>query len=326
MRLAQPSRIVCLALLALAVGGHAQPVTPAPGPPPLPPGRSPVEFFRQLIAAPADEREQLLAGRSPEQRRVILTKIQEYQILPPPLREWRLKATELRWYLTPLMRLAPESRGALLLAVPAPDRPLVEARLWQWDQLPAADRQELLNNELALKYVARPTGAPAPGPDQLGNLPPAVRAQLEQAIQQWQAVPEERRQALATRFASFFTLTPAEQNRTLDLLTAGEREALERTIGNFASLGPAERERSLQGLRQFSRMSREERLAFLHGAERWKSLPDEQKTNWRKLVTKLPPLPPGAGLPPIPPGFKPASPGAGQIQPLDGSSLAARAR
>lgn len=318
--------IGCLMTLWFAGAGMAQPAVPGPSLPPLPTARSPVELFRRLIAATPEEAAQLLEGRTPEQRKVILAKIEEYRITPPPLREWRLKATELRWYLTPLMRVPPESRGALLLAVPESDRPLVEARLQQWDQLSATEKQELLNNELALKYVARPANAPAPNPDQLKNLPPAVRAQLEQAIDQWRAMPEAQRQTLSARFASFFSLTPTEQGRTLDLLTASERDSLTRTIGGFASLNPAERERSLQGLRQFSRMSREERLAFLQGAERWKSLPDEQKANWRKLVTKLPPLPPGAGLPPLPPGFKPAPPGAGPMPAVDDNALVSNAR
>ncbi len=316
-----------LVLICLTGGlASAQPTSPGTGLPPLPPGGSPVEFFRRLIAATPGEVEQLLQDRTPAQRRVIKAKIQEYQITPPPLREWRLKATELRWYLTPLMRQPPASRGALLLTVPEADRPLVEARLRSWDQLSPVEQQELLNNELALRYVSRPTTAPAPNPDQLRHLSPTTRTQLEAAIEQWRSMPEEKRQALTARFAGFFNLTKTEQSRTLDLLTATERVSLQQTIGNFAGLDPAERERCLLGLRQFSRMTQDERLAFLHGAERWKSLPDDQRQNWRKLVTQLPPLPPGAGLPPLPPGFKPAPPGASQIPVPAGGSIAASTR
>lgn len=327
MRNLPTSLVVGLALVCLVRECVlAQPASPRAGLPPLPPNHSPVELFRQLIAATPEEAERMLQDRTPEQRQVIKTKIQEYQITPPPLREWRLKATELRWYLTPLMRLPPESRGSLLLTVPEVDRPLVEARLRQWDQLAASEQQQMLNNELALKYVSRPTSAPAPGPAQLTHLSQSTRVQLEQAITQWRAMPEEKRQVLTARFEGFFNLTPAEQSRTLNLLTASERAALQKTIGNFAGLDPAERERCLRGLRQFSRMTQNERLAFLQGAERWKLLPDEQQQTWRRLVTKLPPLPPGAGLPPLPPGLKPAQPGAGQLQPPAGRSLAANAR
>ena len=299
---------------ALARAAVAQPVPPGASLPPMPKGKSPVELFRKLIAATPVEAETILSGRTPEQRRVIELKIVEYRLLPPPLREWRLKATELRWYLVPLMRLPPENRSQLLLTVPDEDRPLVDARLQQWDRLPAAEQQALLNNELAVRYVSRPGTAPAPSPLLLASLPTAERARLEQAVAQWREMPEARRDDLAARFSRFFSLDANEQNRTLDLLTASEREQLQRTIDSFALLPPAERERSLRGVRQFSQLNREERLTFLQGAERWRNLSEVQRDNWRTLVNKLPPTPPGALMPPMPPGIKPAAPGAGHRQ------------
>jgi Protein of unknown function (DUF3106) len=310
--------------LVVCSAGHALAATkPADGPP-MPVSRSPVEFFRKLIVATPEEVDQLLRNRSPEQQNVIKAKITEYRLYPPEIREWRLKATELRWYLTPLMRLPAESRGQLLETVPEADRPLVEARLRQWDQLPAAEKQTLLNNELALQYVSRPKSAPSPTPEQLKNLPPKARAQLDKAIDQWRSMSEQKRQELASRFSSFFKLTKAEQSRTLGLLTAGEREQLRKQISNFASLKPSERERCLLAVRRFSRMSEKERLVFLEGAERWRSLTDAQRNAWRALVYKLPPLPPGAGTsPPMPPGFKPAQPGAAVERPLVEKGIAA---
>ena len=42
-----------------------------------------------------------------------------------------------------------------------------------------------------------------------------------------------RRDELSARFSRYFTLTAAEQDRTLDLLTASERESLRATIESF---------------------------------------------------------------------------------------------
>lgn len=302
-------------LLCTATCGSlvAQPAAPGSDLPPMPKSKSPVDFFRRLIVATPEETAQMLSNRNPEQRLAIENKVIEYRLFPPPLREWRLKATELRWYLVPLMRLPPDGRATLLQTVPDEDRPLVDARLQQWDLLPPAEQQALLNNELALRYVSRPDSAPAPTPEQLKSLPAGERARLEQGIEQWRELPESRRRQLTDRFARFFTLNEQEQSKTLDLLTAGEREQLRRTIDSFASLPPADREHCLQGMRQFSSMSREERASFLHGAARWKSLTEDQRKSWRALVNQLPPTPPGALLPPLPPGFKEKvpSPGAG---------------
>lgn len=294
------------AWLVPAVAGSlfGQPSAPGAVQPPMPKGKSPVDFFRRLIVATPEETEKLLGARDPVQRKAIEDKVVEYRLLPPPLREWRLKATELRWYLVPLMRLPPGGRATLLQTVPDEDRPLVDARLQQWDLLPPGEQEILLNNELALRYVARPNSAPAPSPEELSALPTAARGKLEQAVAQWREMPEGRRRELTDRFARFFALNERDQNRTLDLLTAGEREQLRQTIDSFANLPPADREHCLQGMRQFSSMSREERASFLRGAERWKNLTEEQRKAWRALVTQLPPTPPGALMPPLPPGFK----------------------
>lgn len=301
------SGVVAAGCLVAATAG-AQPAASRTSPP-LPQATSPVALFRKLIAATPAEAETLLQDRTPEQRRIIQAKIEEYRILPPPVREWRLKATELRWYLQPLMERAPGERGSLLLTVPEADRPLVAARLQQWDLLPRSEQEALLNNELALRYVARPGHAPTPTTEQMARLPAQERARLETAVAQWQAMPSDRRDELSQRFTQFFSLTQAEQGRTLELLTASERDQLRVTIDTFAVLPPDERARCLRALREFSQFSQEERVAFLSGAERWKRLSEAQRASWRALVNKLPPLPPGLDRPPLPPGAK-LSPGA----------------
>jgi hypothetical protein len=267
-----------------------------------------------------------LQDRTPAQRKLIEEKLTEYRLMPPPLREWRLKATELLWYLTPLMKLPAGSRGLLLETVPAEDRPLVEARLQQWDRLTQAEQQELLNNEVALRYVSRPGNVPTPDPAQVTTFNAGESTRLEAAIVQWRSMSESQRQTLTRRFASFFNLTEYEQNRTLDLLTASERGLLRRQIESFADLDEADRARCLQALRRLSGMSRDDRLVFLQGAERWQNLSEGQRDTWRRLVVKLPPLPPGAGQPPMPPGMTPSPPGASRSHPPAGRALAADTR
>ena len=62
------------------------------------------EFFRELLAMTPKEQEKYLTNRPPEIRGRILAKIHEYQALDSNEREMRLRATELRWYLLPLLR------------------------------------------------------------------------------------------------------------------------------------------------------------------------------------------------------------------------------
>ena len=97
---------------------------PTNGLPALPRPRSPVDLFRQLLAMTPDEREVFLTNRSPQIRAGILAKVNEYEALDPNERELRLRATELRWYLLPLLQESPGNRAARLAQIPAgPARP-----------------------------------------------------------------------------------------------------------------------------------------------------------------------------------------------------------
>ena len=72
----------------------------------------------------AAERKQALTNRSPEGQKLILAKVREYESLPPDERELRLRVTELRWYLLPLMTAPATNRPAQLAMIPEP-RPQV---------------------------------------------------------------------------------------------------------------------------------------------------------------------------------------------------------
>ena len=109
----------------------------------VPPVPSPVEYSRKLLGMTAVERRDLLAGRSPESRKQIMTKVREYESLRPNVRELRLQATELRWYLAPLMKTPSTNRAPALALIPPDDRVRVEARLKEWDRQRTCPR---LNN------------------------------------------------------------------------------------------------------------------------------------------------------------------------------------
>src|SRR5688500_2371087 len=71
-------------------------------PPALPTIKSPIEYFRELLALPVAEQERSIADRSDEQKKILRAKLKEYESMTPEERELRLAVTELRWYLVPL--------------------------------------------------------------------------------------------------------------------------------------------------------------------------------------------------------------------------------
>ena len=99
-------------------------------------------------------RKNYLTNRPPGIRARILAKVGEYEALDPNERELRLRATELRWYLLPLLHESPTNRAVRLAAIPDDLQPLVKNRLRQWDILPPALRAEFLASERTLRYFA----------------------------------------------------------------------------------------------------------------------------------------------------------------------------
>jgi len=277
-------------------------LTPANIMPPLPQVQSPVNFFRQLLAMTPQERANYLANRPPEIRDRILAKVREYLALGPDERELRLNATELRWYLLPLLRESPADRGARLAQMPDNLRDLVGSRLEQWDALPPPSRQEFLDNEQTLQYFSlmNSTNA-APGPGvQRGP------GDAEQA--RWQALSEEERQKITAQFNQFFELTPDEKQKTLNTLSGPERAQMEKTLQSFDKLPPAQRAQCIRAFSKFAGMSPQDRAEFQKNAERWSQLPPKERQAWRDLVTQVPlwpPLPTASIMPPMPPKIVP---------------------
>jgi len=272
--------------------------------PPVPVAKSPIEVFRSLLAADSAERKRLLEDRSPESRRSILAKIREYEALRPDERELRLQATELRFYLRPLMGQPPQERADGLRTIPADKRALIETRLQEWDQLPAKVRQELLDNEAAINYFTEVESASEEQKRRLlDSMSPARREKLETGMIYWRQLSENQRRTILSRFNQFFELTPGERQRALATLSEPERRQIEKTLRAFGSLPSGQRAECIRSFEKFTSLNLEERQLFLKNAEKWKVMTPEQRQSWRDLVENLsqhPPLPPEGGLPPLP--------------------------
>jgi hypothetical protein len=235
--------------------------------PPTPQISSPVSFFRELLAMSPSQRNNTLTNRTPQMRARILAKVREYQRLDPDERELRLRATELRWWLTPLLRMPPANRETQLAQVPADLRDLVKSRLDQWDVLPPPMKQEFLDNDHTLHYFARveTTNSVATTPEQ---------------------------QRISEQFNQFFELTTAEKKQTLNVLSPAERAQMEATLKAFDQLPPEQRRQCVQNYAKFAGMSALQRKTFLKNAENWSKMSPQERQTWRDLVDHVPIWPP----------------------------------
>jgi hypothetical protein len=260
--------------------------------------KSPVEFFRELLAMEPAERRAALANRTGEDRDSILAKVREYLALKPDQRELRLHATELSWYLSRLMRTPATNRPAQLAQVPDSVRKPIEDRLVVWDKLAPEIQKEFLDNRLALQYFTElAAGIPQPA---MTNISPTRREVLERGIREFQAMPELQRQKLLVRFKEYFDLTVVEKQRALNTISEPERQAMEKTLRNFGQLTPEQRSACIHSFEKFAGMSIPERNQFLKNAERWKLMTPQQRKTWREVVSEVVLLPTVPETPPIP--------------------------
>ena len=134
------------------------PVPPLPGRatfPPVPAVKTPTDRFRELLAAGPEQREALLSRKTPAARALIEAKLREFGALRPDEREIRLRLAQFQDALSTLLPLPPQERRAQLAMVPAEDLPMIEERLAAWDQLPEAERRDLLESERRLSWFVR---------------------------------------------------------------------------------------------------------------------------------------------------------------------------
>ena len=272
-----------------------------PETPPVPLGeRSPITFFRELLAMREAERVLALSIYMPEQQARILAKVHEYESLEPNERELRLRVTEMCWYLRPLMTMPVQYRADKLAMIPEPNRSLLAKRLAEWDKLPVQVQKELLGLEPTLPYIAEIGGQSKLQRQQiLSRLPPASRNRLEKSLQKWDAMSDGQRQHALSRFNQFFKLSRPEKEKTLLTLSEPERQQIEKTLQTFGDLSEDQRAWCLRSFEKFASLSPDERQEFLDSAERWKLMPPTEREAWRQLVSTVPP--PVPHFPPLPP-------------------------
>jgi len=287
------ARTILVLAGAIACVCVSSPAQPAGTVTPPAPAKSPVALFRDLLAMNPGERRDAIALRPPDTQNRILEKLNEYELYPSELRDLRLRETELRWYLRPLMDEPRTNRGALLAQVPGELRALVEDRLQTWDLLPPPLQDQLKDNDLIASYFAQIRSAtPQEREAILATIPANRQTELKNGLDHWNEMSEGERQKALAGFNKWFELTPEEKEKTLGAVSDDERREMEQTLSSYAKLTLAQRALCIKSFEKFAGMSIAERQQFLKNAERWREMTPEERQKWRQLVTVAPILPP----------------------------------
>lgn len=265
------------------------------GGPPLPALRSPVQTFRELLAAAPAQRQAYLARKSPAARELIEVKLKEFESLSRSERELRMELAQLQFYLSPMLAAEPANREALLASVPEELRTMIGERLRSWDALTTEARHEILESEQSLSHFIRlETSDPGRLAAVVTEASATARPEVEAQLQRWLALSAEERARKTAAFQRFFSLTERERTRTLKQLDETDRARMEATLTSFEQLPPAQRQRCVDGFRKFASLTPARRAEFLRDAEKWQSLSAAERSAWRRLVQRAadqPPLP-----------------------------------
>jgi hypothetical protein len=272
-------------------------------PPPIPTisNRPPVALFRDLLEASRSERLKLLADRSPEAQKLILAKVKEYEQLPGDERQLRLRVTELRYYLWPLMNLPATNRAARLRFVPEDLRKSVEDRLRKWDRLAPDLQAELKENQAFVQWFTESASGASVS---FTNMSALRAEQLKRGLERWLALPEDEHRRIIESFDQIFRITPEERDKVFSTLSEAEHKKIERTLAEYKGLSPEQRSQCLLALDKFASLSIEGRRQFFRNVDQWKQMTPSQRQEWRNVVQRIsmePPLPRDMDLPLLPP-------------------------
>jgi hypothetical protein len=260
-----------------------------------------VDLFRSVLSMTPLEQREFLAQRPPESQKLILAKIHEYEGLTPELRDLRLRVTELRWYLRPLLGLSPADRAPHMRFIPPALKELIDTRLREWDKLSPEVQKEFLENEATFRFYFE-LAARTPG-QRAEVVTNASSQSVPPGLTRWQSLTSHQRQEVMRHFYQYFDLSPSEKRKTIQTLSETERVQIEKTLQTFDGLSQSQRAQCVRSFQKFASFDPEERRQFLHNAERWERMSPSDRQAWRNLVSNLshePPLPPGLGPPPVP--------------------------
>jgi hypothetical protein len=192
------------------------------------------------------------------------------------------------------------NRAAYLAALPADKRKLVEDRLRTWDILPPPLRDDVLANEKAVRFLTQVRSGEK-AEELMRGMSSEQRTELQQRVDDYNKLPESRREITARNVEKFFGLEAEQRSETLSSLTDRERTVVTNAVARLSILPPTKRELAVEGLRKFKALSPAEQQEFMRTATRWQNMTEKERELWRQLTR--PPMPP-----PMPPGPRPRAP------------------
>ena len=262
---------------------------------------SPVEKFRLLLEASSSELNSELDTYPEETRSRIRLKITEYRKLSVEKRRQKLVATELRWYLPPLLNVDQETRDLHLKKLEPILANVIYQRLLTWDTLPEDLKSSSSKSSLIIGHLSKAPSLnpPLPNPSASGTLASAAQPSSQNtpslpgapgnsgSVKASNPVSEERLQ----RLQAYFGMSQEAKNATLKDASLMSDSIFMSRLNWLETMPEQLWERVLSHLIRFQELSAEEKKAFGQSIKTWNRLPQAEKQAMRNLVKRTPPFP-----------------------------------
>lgn len=212
------------------------------------------------------------------------------EIMPPsPIEQFR------SW-----LDLPEEQRATVLASRSSRSRELLEAKLREYSQLPAAERDRRLK-VMDIHWHLKPV-LEAPATNRvvaLAKVPAKMKSVIEDRLQRWEKLPPHVKDDVLTNETamSFFIAPPVPPVEPPMPSIDFNRAEMERTLENYANLSLHQRQQCIDSFAALARMTAADRNQFLRNAERWQEMSEEERDTWRQIVNIRPPSPPGLEAP-----------------------------
>jgi hypothetical protein len=254
---------------------------------------SPVEKFRLLLEASSSELKAELDAYPEETRSKISVKIAEYRKLSVENRRQKLTATELRWYLPPLLNVDQDTRDFHLKKLEPGLAEVIHQRLMTWDSLPEDLKSSSSKSSLIIGHLSKAPSLnpPLPTPSASGTVASAPKLPkvpgTSVSVNAAAPVSQERLQ----RLKAYFEMNQEAKNATLKDASLMSDSIFMSRLNWLETMPDQLRERVLSHLIRFQELSAEEKKDFGRSIKTWNRLPQPEKEALRNLVKKTPPFP-----------------------------------
>jgi hypothetical protein len=254
---------------------------------------SPVEKFRLLLEASSSELNSELDAYPEETRSRISVKIEEYRKLSVEKRRQKLTATELRWYLPPLLNADQVTRDFHLRKLEPGLAEVIHQRLMTWDSLPEDLKSSSSKSNLIIGHLSKAPSInpPLPTPSAPGTVTTAPSLPTDPGNSVSEDLADPVSQERLQRLKAYFEMNQEAKNATLKDASLMSDSIFMSRLKWLETMPEQLRERVLSHLIRFQELSVEEKKAFGKSIKTWNRLPQPEKQALRNLVKKTPPFP-----------------------------------